>query len=67
MKYVFRRLLAGIFITPAVACLWLVFIALMVGAGAEPTASAQEYFYHGLVIGTIASLWFAISAYGKGN
>jgi hypothetical protein len=67
MKYVFRRLLAGIVITPVVACLWVVLIALMVAWGAEPSLSVREYFYHGLVIGTIASLWFAISAYGKGN
>jgi hypothetical protein len=64
-KYVFRRLLAGIVITPLVALLWLVGMALLIGAGAEPHATASEVWLHGLWLGGAVSVAFAITAWTK--
>jgi hypothetical protein len=63
MKYVFRRLLAGVVITPLVALLWVFGIALLIGAGAEPHAPASEVWIHGLWLGGFVSVAFAISAW----
>lgn len=64
-KYVFRRAVAGVVITPLVALGWLVFYALLVGAGAEPTSTASEVWSNGLVLGVVVSLVFALTAWGK--
>jgi hypothetical protein len=64
-KYVIRRLLVGIVITPLVALGWLIGIALLIGAGAEPHATASEVWVDGLWLGAIASVAFAIDAWGK--
>ena len=63
MKYVFRRLLVGIVITPLVALGWVFGIVLLIGAGAEPHASVGEVWTHGLWLGAFVSLAFAISAW----
>jgi len=63
MKYVFRRLLAGVVITPLVALLWVFGIALLIGAGAEPHASIGQVWVDGLWLGAFVSLAFAISAW----
>lgn len=65
MKYVFRRLLAGVVIAPLVAVVYLVGYALLVGAGAEPTSNASEVWTNGLVLGVMVSLVFAGSALVK--
>jgi hypothetical protein len=65
MKYAFRRLLAGVVITPLVAIAYLVGYALLVGAGAEPTSNASEVWTNGLVLGVMVSLVFAGSALVK--
>ena len=64
-KYVFRRLLVGIVITPLVALGWLVGIALLIGAGAEPHATASQVWVDGLWLGAGLSLVFALTAWGK--
>jgi hypothetical protein len=64
-KYVIRRLVAGIVITPLVALVWLIGIALLIGAGAEPTSSATQVWITGLWLGGIGSVAFALDAWGK--
>jgi hypothetical protein len=61
-KYVFRRLLAGIVITPLVAVAYLVGYSLLVGAGATAGSTASEVWSNGLVFGAMVSLAFAVSA-----
>jgi len=52
------RLLLGIVIAPALAGVWLVFYALLVGLGAMPTQSAPEVFFTGLAVSsTLVLLW----------
>ncbi len=62
-KYVIRRAVAGVAITPLVALTYLVGYAMLVGAGAEPTATANEVWNNGLVLGGIVSLVFALTAW----
>jgi hypothetical protein len=64
-KYVIRRAVLGVVITPLVAVVWLFGIALLIGMGAEPTASASQVWVDGLWLGGIVSLVFAVSAWGK--
>lgn len=65
MKFVFRRLLAGIVIVPLVALAYFVFYALLVGLGADPTATPSEVWANGLMFGVLATLVFAGSAVAK--
>jgi hypothetical protein len=64
-KYVIRRAVLGIVITPLVALCWLIGIALLIGMGAEPTASATQVWEDGLWLGAFVSLAFALNAWGK--
>jgi len=64
-KYVFRRLLVGVVITPLVAVCWFVMYVLLVGAGADPTGTPSEVWGQSLVVGGIVSLAFAIDAWGR--
>lgn len=67
-KYVFRRLLAGIVITPLVAVAWSVVYVGLVAYGAGQVHTISEVWSNGLVLGLMASLVFALSAIkGKGN
>jgi len=61
-KYVVRRALAGILITPAVASAWVLIYALLVANGAGQSSSLSEVWTNGLVLGSIISLVFACSA-----
>jgi hypothetical protein len=61
-KYVFRRLLVGIVITPLVAFGWLVFYVGMVAWGAGQAHTISEVWTNGLILGAIVSLAFALSA-----
>jgi hypothetical protein len=61
-KYVFRRLLAGIVITPLVALTYLVGYIGLVVMGAGQTSSVSEVWTNGLVFGAMVSLAFAVSA-----
>jgi len=58
-KYVIRRAVLGIVITPLVALVWLI------GMGAEPTASASQVWVDGLWLGVAVSVVFAGSVWGK--
>jgi hypothetical protein len=64
-KYVIRRAVVGIVITPLVALVWLFGIALLIGAGAEPTATANQVWLDGLWLGVAVSVVFAGSAWSK--
>ncbi len=64
-KYVIRRAVLGIVITPLVALVWLIGIATLVGMGAEPTASASQVWVDGLWLGVAVSVVFAGSVWGK--
>jgi hypothetical protein len=59
MKFVFRRLLAGIVIVPLVALAYFVFYALLVGLGADPTATPSEVWANGLWLGGFLTIVFA--------
>jgi hypothetical protein len=61
-KYVFRRLLVGIVITPLVALAYLIGYALLIGAGAGAGSNASEVWANGLILGAMVSLVFALSA-----
>jgi len=64
MKYVFRRLLAGIVIVPAVAVAYT-FVCLM-GHALSPSAGGntfEHYWGLGLIFGVGVTLAFAISAW----
>lgn len=64
-KYVIRRLLAGIVITPLVAFGWLVFYVLMVAWGAGQAHTISEVWTIGLWLGAFGSVAFALNAWGK--
>lgn len=64
MKYVFRRLLAGVVIVPAVAVAYT-FVCVM-GHALSPSAGGNtlgHYWNWGLVIGAGVTLAFAVSAW----
>ena len=65
MKFAIRRLLASVILTPAVAGLYFVIYASLVGLGANPTATPSEVWTNGLWLGVAVSLWFVISALVK--
>ena len=64
-KYVIRRAVLGIVITPLVALVWLIGIATLIALGAEPTTSATQVWITGLWLGGIGSVAFALDAWGK--
>lgn len=67
-KYVIRRALAGILITPMVAGGWVLFYGLLVANGAGQAHTINEVWSIGLVLGVMVSLVFAGSAIKrKGN
>lgn len=63
MKFVIRRAVASVVLTPLVACGWVLFYALLVGAGAEPTSTIGEVFITGLWLGGIVSVMFVADAW----
>lgn len=70
IKFVIRRAIAGIVIVPATAVIYFVGYALLVGAGATPTATAPEVWNNGLWLGGYLTLilmfWELVSkAYDK--
>ena len=58
MKYVFRRAVLGVVATPIVAFAWVLFIATLIGLGAEPTASVNQVWNDGLWLGVIVAVLF---------
>jgi hypothetical protein len=61
-KFVIRRALAGILITPMVAGTWVLVYGLLVANGAGQAHTLGEVWTNGLVLGGIISLVFACSA-----
>lgn len=61
-KYVFRRAVAGLLITPIVAVFWVLFYALLVANGAGQSSDLSEVWLNGLALGVVVSLWFALDA-----
>ena len=58
MKYVFRRAVLGVVATPIVAGAWVLFIAGLIGLGAEPTANVSQVWNDGLGLGVIVAVLF---------
>jgi hypothetical protein len=58
MKYVFRRAVLGVVATPIVAGVWVLFIATLIGLGAEPTASVNQVWNDGLGLGVVVAVLF---------
>lgn len=63
MKYVFRRLLAGIVIIPAVAVAYVIGCGMLIALGAKD--SGINYWNTGLELGVLVTLVFAVSVLGK--
>lgn len=59
MKFVFRRLLCGVVIVPFVAGVYFAGYAMLVGLGAEPTATPSEVWNNGLLFGVATTIVFA--------
>lgn len=58
MKYVFRRLVAGVVLVPAVAVAWVAINATLIGLGATPTASVKDVLMAGFVLGLMIEIVF---------
>lgn len=64
MKYVFRRLLAGVVIVPAVAFAYTLVCLLMIAFSATGSGETAGYYWNwGLVFGAGVTLAFAVSAW----
>lgn len=60
MKFYIRRAVAGAVATPIVAGIYFVGYAVLVGLGAEPTATPSEVWANGLFMGAtlgVAFIW----------
>lgn len=58
MKYVIRRAVLGAVATPIVAGAWVLFTAVLIGLGAEPSASVNQVWNDGLWLGAITAVLF---------
>jgi len=56
LKYIIRRAIAGIVIVPATAVIYFVGYAMLVGAGATATSTAQEVWNNGLFLGVYLTI-----------
>ena len=65
MKFVIRRAVAGVVITPLVACGWVAVYASLILIGGEPSSTIGEVFTNGLWLGVMLSVWFVADAIGK--
>ncbi len=65
MKYVVRRVLGSVIFTPLIAVAWVMFYALLIGIGGEPTATIGEVFVTGLWLGGFVSAVLVLDAWGK--
>ena len=65
MKFVIRRAVAGVVITPLVASVWFVLVAGLIVLGGEPNATPLEVWNTGLVGGVFVSLVFVANAVWK--
>jgi hypothetical protein len=63
MKYVFRRLLAGVVIVPAVALVYTFICVVLIGLGMPATSNTLATCWQsGLLAGVIFTVGFAVSA-----
>lgn len=60
MKYVIRRAIAGVVITPLVASAYWLMYASLVGLATEPSAMPIEVWNNGLMLGIISSVIFSV-------
>lgn len=66
-KYVARRLVAGVVVTPLVAGIYFVLYLDLMLLGAKATGTPSQVFTDGLLIGAIVSVWFALDAIKLGR
>lgn len=60
-KFVIRRAVAGIVLTPVFACVYVLFNIVLIGIGASPTGTMLDTFGLGLAGGLILTPVFAIA------
>jgi hypothetical protein len=60
MKYVIRRAIAGLVITPIVASAYWLLYASLVGLATEPSAMPIQVWNNGLMFGIISSVMFVV-------
>lgn len=65
MKFVIRRAVAGVVITPLVAGVWFALVVDLILLGGVPNATPMEVWNTGLGMGVIVSLWFVAGAVRK--
>jgi hypothetical protein len=58
MKFYIRRAVLGVIATPVIAGIYFAGYALLVGAGADPTATPAEVWNNGLMIGAMLAVAF---------
>ena len=63
MKFVIRRAVASIVLTPLVACGWVFIYASLILIGGEPTSTIGEVFITGLWFGVAVSVMFVADAW----
>lgn len=66
MKFVIRRAVASIVLVPAVAVLYVVACAVLIGAGAGASFTVGEAWNNGLLFGVLVAVWFTFFT-GKGK
>jgi hypothetical protein len=65
MKYVVRRAVASVVLTPLVACGWVFVYASLILIGGEPSSTIGEVFTNGMWLGAGLSVWFVADAIVK--
>ena len=63
MKFVIRRAVASVVLTPLVAVGWVFVYASLILIGGEPTATIGEVFITGLWLGGAVSVMFVADAW----
>ena len=59
MKYIIRRAIVGALAVPVIAGIYTLGYALLVGAGAQATATASMVWDNGIVLGIASAIIFA--------
>lgn len=63
MKFVIRRAVASVVLTPLVAVGWVFVYAGLIALGGEPSSTIGEVFVNGLWLGGIVSVMFVADAW----